>query len=267
MYLKFTDNEVLLLNDDLIKIENDEIFLNDKGRWITIHPNGEDNKGKHLFIKDGETPKQAVERVYGKGKGEATKKNVSEWSQQFNRLDHSQREALHDYFSAENKNINSYLRRGADQEWSESYTKRIEKRIDRIDSSMRTLPTDTNLIRMVSKDDVMKLLNINTLDKSIIGKSIKQKGYTSTTYDESSSIFGIYHDNNKYVRLNLNVDEGVKGVSMEEALVGDDYDEDDYESIDIRNEKEILLQRGLTMKIANITKVDGQIIIKCDVSV
>ena len=35
-------------------------IVNDK--WITIHPNGEDNKGRHLLLKDGETPKEAVER-------------------------------------------------------------------------------------------------------------------------------------------------------------------------------------------------------------
>lgn len=36
---------------------------NDK--WITIHPNGEDNKGRPLLLKDGETPKEAIERTYG----------------------------------------------------------------------------------------------------------------------------------------------------------------------------------------------------------
>ena len=36
---------------------------NDK--WITIHPNGEENKGRPLLLKDGETPKEAIERTYG----------------------------------------------------------------------------------------------------------------------------------------------------------------------------------------------------------
>lgn len=36
---------------------------NDK--WITIHPNGEENKGRALLLKDGETPKEAIERTYG----------------------------------------------------------------------------------------------------------------------------------------------------------------------------------------------------------
>lgn len=36
--------------------------INDK--WITIHPNGEDSKGRPLLLKDGETPKEAIERAY-----------------------------------------------------------------------------------------------------------------------------------------------------------------------------------------------------------
>lgn len=34
-------------------------------RWITIKPNGEENKGRHLLLKDGETPGEAIQRVYG----------------------------------------------------------------------------------------------------------------------------------------------------------------------------------------------------------
>ncbi|MBO5927434.1 MAG: hypothetical protein J6Q32_01100, partial [Clostridia bacterium] len=36
---------------------------NDK--WITIKPNGEEGKGKHLLSKDGESPKEAIDRTYG----------------------------------------------------------------------------------------------------------------------------------------------------------------------------------------------------------
>lgn len=35
---------------------------NDK--WITIHPNGEENKGRALLLKDGESPQEAIERTY-----------------------------------------------------------------------------------------------------------------------------------------------------------------------------------------------------------
>ena len=42
-------------------MKKNEVF-NDK--WITIHPNGEDSKGRPLLLKDGESPKEAIERSY-----------------------------------------------------------------------------------------------------------------------------------------------------------------------------------------------------------
>ena len=40
-----------------------EIINND--RWITVHPNGEDEKGRHLLIQDGEDLKEAMQRQWG----------------------------------------------------------------------------------------------------------------------------------------------------------------------------------------------------------
>lgn len=59
-------------------------ILNDK--WITIKPNGEDSKGKHLLLKDGETPKEAIERVYKKEdkQTETYKKITDEYKEYFN---------------------------------------------------------------------------------------------------------------------------------------------------------------------------------------
>lgn len=41
------------------------IMATNEDQWITIKPNGEENKGRHLLIKDGETPGDAIRRVYG----------------------------------------------------------------------------------------------------------------------------------------------------------------------------------------------------------
>jgi hypothetical protein len=46
-------------------------YQNDK--WITIHPKGHE-KGQPLLIKDGETPKQAIDRKFGKGDAEKDNK-------------------------------------------------------------------------------------------------------------------------------------------------------------------------------------------------
>lgn len=34
-------------------------------RWITVHPNGEEEKGLHLLLEEGETPKDAMKRQWG----------------------------------------------------------------------------------------------------------------------------------------------------------------------------------------------------------
>lgn len=43
------------------------IMAQNEAQWITIKPNGDDAKGKHLLLKDGETPQEAIERQYGNG--------------------------------------------------------------------------------------------------------------------------------------------------------------------------------------------------------
>lgn len=51
------DKEDLNPNMNFHEVNND--------KWITIHPNGEENKGKHLLVKDGETVGEALLRTYG----------------------------------------------------------------------------------------------------------------------------------------------------------------------------------------------------------
>lgn len=51
-----------LLNK-LIELASDSAeYLNEK--WITVKPHGEDSKGTHVLVKDGETSKEAVERKF-----------------------------------------------------------------------------------------------------------------------------------------------------------------------------------------------------------
>lgn len=62
------------------KVENED-------KWITIKPNGEENKGRHLLLKDGETVEDAMHRNgwYSKrqAKKEKNKKTVEEIKQDY----------------------------------------------------------------------------------------------------------------------------------------------------------------------------------------
>lgn len=49
-------------NPKTVNMKKNEVS-NDK--WITIHPNGEDNKGRHPLLKDGENVYEAMQRQWG----------------------------------------------------------------------------------------------------------------------------------------------------------------------------------------------------------
>lgn len=60
----------------MIAVNALDLTAENEDKWITVHPNGEDAKGKHLLLKEKEngkleTPKEAIDRVYKKeDKGE-----------------------------------------------------------------------------------------------------------------------------------------------------------------------------------------------------
>lgn len=70
--MEFTGGEFLhLALVDNPRYERANIVVNSNGdtvendKWITIKPNGEDAKGKHLLIKEGETVHEAMQRTFG----------------------------------------------------------------------------------------------------------------------------------------------------------------------------------------------------------
>lgn len=64
---KITKQVMNALNDYIV--ENEE-------KWITIKPHGEESEDyRHLKLQDGETPKEAIERVYKKGNDKSKEKN------------------------------------------------------------------------------------------------------------------------------------------------------------------------------------------------
>ena len=50
-------NNLLVLATEYLNSQDDH--------WITVKPHGSDSKGSHVLVKDGETPKQAIDRQFG----------------------------------------------------------------------------------------------------------------------------------------------------------------------------------------------------------
>ena len=69
--IEFLDGEFShLAIVDNPRYEGANIVFNSKtdvnnDKWITIKPNGEENTGRHMLIKDGETVQEALQRTYG----------------------------------------------------------------------------------------------------------------------------------------------------------------------------------------------------------
>ncbi len=60
----------------MIAVNALDLTAENEDKWITIKPNGDDAKGKHLLLKDGETPKEAIDRVY-------KKKDKEDWENKY----------------------------------------------------------------------------------------------------------------------------------------------------------------------------------------
>lgn len=88
--IEFLEGLVKILSNPEIASDNDKKVFTGLSRiinerWITIHPHGdaEDEDGKkdyrRLKLEDGETPKEAIDRAYGKGdKSKEEKKETAE---------------------------------------------------------------------------------------------------------------------------------------------------------------------------------------------
>lgn len=271
--IEFLDGEFThLAIVDNPRYEGANIVFNAKNnsddRWITVHPHGDDGKGRPLLVKAGETNEQAIERKYGKedsSKQSDTKDNkvnASAFRKESRNVSHKEADALYNYFSAENVNINNMLRGKKDDGWSEGYQKRLDNIVANIDSSMKQVPDGLKLYRRIERKDLEKKLGVAKLTQDVIGKSIEQKGYTSTTDSHQSTIFSIYGDDDKYITMEVNP-IGLKGISLVDAIVPDEYDEDDVEYKDIANEREILLQRNTLLTIEDVVSRGNDIVVRC----
>ena len=123
------------------------IMATNEDRWITIHPNGEDEKGRHLLLKDGETPKEAIERTYGKG-------NKSESKEKFEIKDIS-KEEYNDYKNAVDE-VNKAYYQG--QQETEVYYKHIripqERKQERKETVDKILEKILNALYCTPKEQV-----------------------------------------------------------------------------------------------------------------
>lgn len=85
MSLSKTDKYILEELKKLVRVYNDKIILDElkaiievyNDKWITIHPHGEDSDDyRRIKLEDGETPKEAIDRVYKKDNKDSSIKDL-----------------------------------------------------------------------------------------------------------------------------------------------------------------------------------------------
>ena len=93
-------------------------ILNDK--WVTVHPNGEDEEGRPLLIKDGENLKEAMQRQWGLyEKRQAKLKSDTK--------EEDKKEDFDDAIGAKSLKDNEAVKRGLDEETAKKQIEKLKK--------------------------------------------------------------------------------------------------------------------------------------------
>lgn len=209
-----------------------DLTAENEDKWITIKPNGEEGKGKHLLLKDGETPKEAIERTYGNGEKSDTKDDL---------VDNPDKRAM---------SFEEYKRRGDIDE--KRYRDSIKGLINP-DGSLKVTKSDTKDKQSESKGD--KKYNY-TLTKKEVEDRKMLGGMADTGNYYTNGYFAI---DKKY--LNIKGQEPTKNEEIEKSLKhilkGDSTDR--YTPVKDFEIGELKREYGKPIKVAKYSYFDEKV--------
>lgn len=253
------------------------------GVWRTI-------RRRRVFIKDGESLEQALERskkAYNSQENKAvglakkvnenqnqkqkvnnksfeTKKQARDYFEQIskkweNALNDFEKESIKGYTDLTYNKINTYLRNPKEVYIYRNFNKQeIEKQIQGIDAAISKfdLPNDIVVYRGTNIMEFGKDLNDIEDLKKLIGEEITLTGYSSTSTDKGVAD----RDFDGEVLIEYNIPKGKgKGAYLEFISTMKDLDEDQKES-------EFLLKRNSKIKINEVEeRQDGKILVSAEV--
>ena len=149
------------------------IMAENEAQWITIKPNGEEHKGRHLLIKDGETPSDAVRRVYG-DKNQKTLFDTKEYKktkEDFKKEDEEKQKKVEEYKKSAQKRQDNLEYLGVEdpddledlsgeditfEEWEEK--RKDKKEQSQKESKKQDKSDDDNIPKAYSRSEKTKLL-------------------------------------------------------------------------------------------------------------
>ena len=168
-----------LLNK-LIELASDSAeYLNSSEHWITVKPHGEDSKGTHILVKDGETSKEAVERKFD---SKPKEKKETPKEHKYSKLFHGTNVDLKDIKNPAEANKRSALGKAFylsfDEETSKGYGS-ILKNIS-LKENTNIIGLDKDSYEKPSKEQIIKIKN-----------SLIKNGIKAEMKDESSIMSGV----------------------------------------------------------------------------
>lgn len=160
MSLSKTDKYILEELKKLVRVYNDKIILDElkaiievyNDKWITIHPHGEDSDDyRRIKLEDGETPKEAIDRVYKKDKITDNKEDKNDVPKRIDYKIYKQKEnELYDKLSK--INIDDY--KGRIDEYNAEIRKIREERNENLDKLKEAYKKEIERIKNI---DINKL--------------------------------------------------------------------------------------------------------------
>lgn len=228
------------------------LLAENEDKWITIHPNGEDEKGRHLLIKEGETVHEAMERAYGIDASKGQQKLFDTTGDRKTKEDFK-REA-----EEKQKKYDEIEKLHQDSEKKQAEEKEAQKEVEVKEEELITSPEDLKEVaekkgvqkREVTPEDIGLKLDENEavkrgLPKETVQKQIEklQKGkeyrinnasratFTGEYNKDGMPIFENYRGDKLEVSLTNQFDEiketsespfgeGVKAIEGKKALLG-----------------------------------------------
>lgn len=67
------------MGHDIRVMDSNVVFdrMDIRDEWITIHPNGKEHKGRPLYVDEGQSKKEAIQELFGKGAGLTREEKIS----------------------------------------------------------------------------------------------------------------------------------------------------------------------------------------------
>lgn len=115
------------------------ILAQNEDKWITVHPHGEDEKGRHLLLKDGETPKEAMQRQWGVYDKRKAKEGKKEEKKETYYEDDMEENYTQDYADSISKDFDEFMKSKKEEKKEEPEKSGLDTKREAYESTLKRM--------------------------------------------------------------------------------------------------------------------------------